>query len=86
MPGRDFVFGANHPRVAPWHRTNASAKSQAATSSKTPVLLGLDCDAGHGVGANRAQHDVLLADTWAFASWQRGELDVQPNDRLVHGR
>lgn len=78
MPGRDFVFGANDPRVAPWHRTNASAKSQAATSSKTPVLLGIDCDAGHGVGANRAQHDVLLADTWAFALWQRGELEVSP--------
>ena len=80
------MFGANHPRVALWHMLTRAAKSQAATSSKTPVLLGIDCDAGHGVGANRSQHDVLLADTWAFASWQRGELDVQPNDRLVHGR
>ena len=73
-----FVTGANDPRVAPWHMMKMAAKTQAATSSKSPVLLRIDYDAGHGMGSNRSQREVLLADTWAFALWQMGDPAFQP--------
>jgi prolyl oligopeptidase len=77
-PAVMFVTGANDPRVAPWHMMKMAARIQAATSSKSPVLLRIDYDAGHGMGSNRSQREALLADTWAFALWQMGDPAFQP--------
>jgi prolyl oligopeptidase len=41
------------------------------------VLLRIDYDAGHGMGSNRSQREVQLADTWSFALWQMGDPTFQ---------
>ncbi len=73
-----FITGANDPRVAPWHMTKMAARVQAATSSKKPVLLRIDYDAGHGMGSNRSQREQQTADAWSFALWQMGDAAFQP--------
>jgi prolyl oligopeptidase len=73
-----FTTGANDPRVAPWHMAKMTARTQAATTSKRPVLLRIDYDAGHGIGSNRSQRDVETADLWAFTLWQMGDPAFQP--------
>jgi prolyl oligopeptidase len=77
-PAVMFVTGANDPRVAPWHMTKMTARTQAATSSGKPVLLRIDYDAGHGIGSNRSQFEQELADLWSFALWQMGDPAFQP--------
>ena len=77
-PAVMYLTGANDPRVAPWHMMKMAAATQAATSSKKPVLLRIDYDAGHGMGSNRSQREQELADTWAFALWQMGDPGFQP--------
>jgi prolyl oligopeptidase len=77
-PAAMFVTGANDPRVAPWHMAKLTARVQAATTSHRPVLLRIDYDAGHGIGSNRSQREVELADLWSFALWQMGDLAFQP--------
>jgi prolyl oligopeptidase len=39
---------------------------QAATSSKNPVLLRVDVDAGHGLGSTKTQRDLITADQAAL--------------------
>jgi prolyl oligopeptidase len=73
-----FVTGANDPRVAPWHMAKMAARVQAATSSKRPVLLRVDYDAGHGIGSTSSQRENLTADMWSFALWQMGDPQFQP--------
>lgn len=77
-PAVMYITGANDPRVAPWHMMKMAARTQAFTSSKRPVLLRIDYDAGHGMGSNRSQREVLTADTWSFALWQMGDPGFQP--------
>ncbi|RVT93268.1 prolyl oligopeptidase family serine peptidase [Sphingomonas crocodyli] len=72
------VTGATDPRVAPWHVAKFAARLQAATSSKNPVLLRVDFDAGHGVGSTRTQRDALAADMYSFALWRAGVKGFQP--------
>jgi prolyl oligopeptidase len=73
-----FATGANDPRVAPWHMAKMTARVRAATSSHRPVLLRVDYDAGHGIGSNRSQREVELADFWSFTLWQMGDPAFQP--------
>lgn len=77
-PAVMFLTGANDPRVAPWHMMKMAAKTQAATSSDSPVLLRIDYDAGHGMGSTRSQREIELADTWSFALWRMGDPAFQP--------
>ncbi|MBV8466271.1 MAG: S9 family peptidase, partial [Burkholderiales bacterium] len=77
-PATMFVTGANDPRVAPWHMAKMAARTQAATTSKRPVLLRVDYDAGHGIGSTQSQREIELADQWAFALWQMGDPAFQP--------
>jgi prolyl oligopeptidase len=67
--------GVNDPRVPPWQLAKMAARLQAATSSSKPVLLRVDYDAGHGLGSNRDQVAAVLADEFAFLSWQLGLPD-----------
>jgi prolyl oligopeptidase len=73
-----LTTGANDPRVAPWEAGKMTARLQAATSSKKPIILRVETDAGHGVGSTRKQRDDETADTYAFILWQTGDPRFQP--------
>lgn len=60
-----MTTGMTDPRVAPWHAAKMAARLQAATTSKKPILLRVDFDAGHGLGSTREQRDVEQADLYA---------------------
>ena len=61
-----LITGANDPRVDPWQLFKMTARLQAATSSKNPVLLRVDTDAGHGIGSTKTQRDRITADQAAL--------------------
>jgi prolyl oligopeptidase len=77
-PAALFSTGANDPRVAPWQMAKMAARVQAATSSKRPILLRVDEDAGHGIGSSTSQYESELADRWAFSLWQMEIAGFQP--------
>lgn len=79
-PGVLLTAGINDPRVDPAQAAKMTARLQAATSSKKPVLLRVDYDAGHGMGSTRAQHDLEFADEMSFLLWQFGDPDFQPQE------
>jgi prolyl oligopeptidase len=60
---------ANDPRVATFHAAKFVARLQEASTSKAPVLLRMESDAGHGMGSTRQQRDELLADIYGFSLW-----------------
>ena len=60
------ITGANDPRVDPWQLFKMTARLQAATSSKNPILLRIDYDAGHGMGSSKTQRDLITADQAAL--------------------
>ena len=61
-----LITGANDPRVDPVQLFKMTARLQAATSSKNPVLLRVDTDAGHGIGSTKKQRDMITADQAAL--------------------
>jgi prolyl oligopeptidase len=61
-----LITGANDPRVDPWQLLKMTARLQAATSSKNPILLRVDYDAGHGIGSSKTQRDLIIADQEAL--------------------
>jgi prolyl oligopeptidase len=77
-PGILLTAGINDPRVDPSQPAKMTARLQAATSSKKPILLRVDYDAGHGMGSTRAQHDLEFADEMSFLLWQDGDPAFQP--------
>ena len=77
-PGVLLTAGINDPRVDPAQPAKMTARLQAATSSKRPVLLRVDYDAGHGMGSTRGQHDLEFADEMSFLLWQFGDPDFRP--------
>jgi prolyl oligopeptidase len=79
-PGVLLTAGINDPRVDPMQPAKMTARLQAASSSKKPVLLRVDYDAGHGFGSTRAQHDLEFADEMSFLLWQFGDPDFQPRE------
>ena len=72
-----LTTGLNDPRVSPWEATKMTARLQAATASKNPVLLRVEADAGHGIGSTRAQRDQETADIIAFILWRTGDPRFQ---------
>ena len=73
-----LTTGVTDPRVAPFHVGKMTARLQAASASRKPILLRVDFDAGHGIGSTRAQQDREAADTYAFLLWQTGVQGYQP--------
>jgi len=61
-----LITGANDPRVDPWQLFKMTARLQAASSSKNPILLRIDYDAGHGMGSSKTQRDLITADQAAL--------------------
>ncbi len=73
-----LTTGLHDPRVSSWEPTKMTARLQAATASKNPVLLRVEADAGHGIGSTREQRDVETADIMAFILWRTGDPRYQP--------
>lgn len=72
------ITGTNDPRVPSWSVAKMIARLQAATTSRRPILLRVDTDAGHGIGSTRPQRERQLADELSFTLWQVGDPDFQP--------
>ena len=77
-PAMLLMHGVNDPRVEVWESTKAAARLMAATSSGKPILVRLDYDAGHGVGATKQQMLAERADMLSFLLWQMGQPGYQP--------
>ena len=77
-PAVMLTHGVNDIRVDVWQSTKFAARLAAASSSKKPVLLRLDYEAGHGQGASREQAQERIADIWSFMLWQFGMPVFQP--------
>jgi prolyl oligopeptidase len=73
-----LTTGMNDPRVDPWHAAKMAARLQAASASGKPVLMRVEWQGGHGIGATRAQREEELADIYAFLFWQFGEEEFAP--------
>jgi prolyl oligopeptidase len=73
-----LTTGLNDPRVSSWEPTKMTARLQAATASKNPVLLRIETDAGHGIGSTLSQRDHQIADILAFLLWRTGDPRYQP--------
>jgi prolyl oligopeptidase len=76
-PAIILTHGINDPRVEPWQSAKATARFQAATGSRRPVLFRVDYHAGHGIGSTRAQRQAEKADVWSFFLWQFGDSAFQ---------
>ena len=61
-------IGLNDSRVEPWQAAKLTARLQA-SGSKSPVLLRVDEDAGHGFLSTKTQADQTFADVSAFIFW-----------------
>ena len=67
-----FTTGDNDGRVAPYESRKMTARLQAATSSKNPILLRTEANAGHGIGTSLSTRIEEEADTYAFLIDQLG--------------
>ncbi len=76
-PAIMLVQGMNDPRVDAWHAGKAAARLQVATSSKKPILLRLDMQAGHGMGSTATQRNAMSADIYSFLLWQMGKASLK---------
>ena len=74
-----LIHGVNDPRVNVWQSAKMAARLLAATTSGKPVLLDLDYEAGHGVGATKKQRQRDTADIYSFLFWQTGDPAFQSN-------
>jgi len=72
------VTGTNDPRVPSWIVAKMIARLQAANASARPILLRVDFDEGHGLGASRPARERLIADIYSFILWQSGDPEFQP--------
>jgi prolyl oligopeptidase len=67
-----FLTGANDPRVNPANSRKMTARLQAATNSKRPVLLRTSSATGHGIDSSLDEQVEEGADMWAFLFDQLG--------------
>ncbi len=67
-----FTTGDNDGRVPPYESRKMTARLQAATSSKHPILLRTEANAGHGIGTSLTTRIEEEADTYAFLVDQLG--------------
>jgi prolyl oligopeptidase len=77
-PATLITTGINDPRVAPWEPAKFAARIEAASSSGKPILLRVDYQGGHGIGASRKQREEEYADEFSFFLWQFGVAGFQP--------
>ncbi|HEX4054659.1 MAG TPA: prolyl oligopeptidase family serine peptidase [Tepidisphaeraceae bacterium] len=77
-PAVMLTTGINDPRVAPWEPGKMAARLEAATAGPKPILLRVDYQNGHGIGASRTQREEESADSFAFFLSQFGLPDYRP--------
>jgi prolyl oligopeptidase len=71
-PAVFFLAGETDGRVNPAHSRKMTARLQAATGSKNPVLVRLSAASGHGIGTALAERIAQEADVLAFLFDQLG--------------
>ena len=79
-PAALLTHGFNDPRVNPWMSGKMAARLQAVNKNKSPTLLRVDFDAGHGIGSTREQVLSQYADIYSFLFWQLGQSEVAGGD------
>jgi len=67
-----LTTGANDPRVDPYNSRKMTARLQAASSSKRPILLRASDDVGHGMGSPLGAVIDEATDTYAFLMSELG--------------
>jgi prolyl oligopeptidase len=67
-----FLTGANDPRVEPYNSRKMTARLQAATGVKNPVLLRTSGDTGHGMGTPLSAEIDEDTDVTAFLLHELG--------------
>ena len=72
-----LTHGVNDPRVEAWMSAKMTARLQAASASKNPVLFRVDYQAGHGIGSTKQQQQEETADAFAFLLWQMGHPEFR---------
>ena len=74
-PALLITAGERDERVHPLHARKMTARLQAATASdpaQKPILLQVDRDTGHGMGAPAGKQIAELVDQLSFFTWQTG--------------
>ncbi|MGZ3405534.1 MAG: prolyl oligopeptidase family serine peptidase, partial [Polyangia bacterium] len=61
-----FTSGDHDPRVDPMHSRKMVARLQAASGSKSPILLRTNANAGHGMGSSLDDRIAEAADVYSF--------------------
>lgn len=77
MPPMLVTTGLNDSRVPAWEPAKYAARLRAANPENL-VLLRVDDDGGHGMGATRGQTDGLFSDMIAFMRWRLNEPGWAP--------
>jgi prolyl oligopeptidase len=77
-PAVILTAGMNDPRVAPWMPAKMTARLQAASSAAKPIILRVEYEGGHGIGASRKQREEVLADILSFFFCQFAMPGFQP--------
>lgn len=78
-PAVMFLTGANDPRVNPANSRKMTARLQAATSSRAPILLRTSSNTGHGIDSSLDAQIEEGADVWAFLFDQFGlRMEAKP--------
>jgi prolyl oligopeptidase len=72
-----FLTGANDPRVDPMQSRKMTARLQAATASKAPILLRTSAGSGHGLDSSLSERIEETVDVYAFLFEQLG-VKVKP--------
>jgi prolyl oligopeptidase len=74
-PALLITAGERDERVHPLHARKMTARLQAATASdpaRKPILLQVDRDTGHGMGAPADKELAAVVDQMSFLMWQTG--------------
>ncbi len=79
-PATYITGGINDDRVIVWEPVKFAAKLMANDASSNPILLKIDFDGGHGANIPTNQFYSNLSDIFAFAFWQLGHPDYQPQN------
>ncbi|MFZ4931971.1 prolyl oligopeptidase family serine peptidase [Chryseobacterium sp. Mn2064] len=80
-PATFITAGINDQRVTPWMPAKFAARLTAANTSDSPILLKIDFEGGHSGNVPIAQRYSNLGDIFAFAFWQLGHPDYQPENK-----
>lgn len=81
-PSTLITGGINDERVAVWEPVKFAARLMKDDASKNPILLKVDYEGGHGNNTPIIRAHSNLSDIFAFAAWQLGMPDYQPEKNM----